>query len=71
LGHQLDLPPSLALEVPERKATHIDHRQQILTYLGFQKFDDTAHAHLTTWLHQQARQGLLPDALFQQANSTC
>jgi len=67
LGHQLDLPPSLALEVPERKATYIDHRQQILTYLGFQKFDDTAHAHFTTWLHQQARQGLLPDALFQQA----
>ena len=27
----------------------------------------TAHAQLTTWLHQQARQGLLPDALFQQA----
>ena len=67
VGHQLDLPPSLALEVPARKATYIDHRQQILTYLGFQKFDDTAHAHLTTWLHQQAGQGLLPDALFQQA----
>jgi hypothetical protein len=32
-----------------------------------QKFDDTAHAPLTTWLHQQARQGLLPDALLQQA----
>ena len=62
-----DLPPSLALDVPERKATYTDHRQQILTYLGFQKFDDTAHTQLTTWLHQQAQQGLLPGALFPQA----
>jgi uncharacterized protein DUF4158 len=26
LGQQLDLPPSLAVEVPERKATYTDHR---------------------------------------------
>ena len=67
LGHQLDLPPSLAIEVPDRKATYTEHRQHILTYLGFQKFDDAAHAQLATWLQQHARQGLLPDALFQQA----
>jgi hypothetical protein len=67
VGQQLGLPPSLALDVPERKATYTDHRQQILTYLDFQKFDDTAHAQLTTWLHQQAQQGVLPDALFPQA----
>jgi TnpA family transposase len=67
VGHQLGLPPSLVLDVPERKATYTEHRQQILTYLGFQKFDETAHAQLLIWLYQQGRQGLLPDALFQQA----
>jgi Domain of unknown function (DUF4158) len=67
LGPQLDLPPSLALEVPDRKATYTEYRQHILTYLGFQKFDDAAHAQLATWLQQHARQGLLPEALFQQA----
>lgn len=67
LGHQLDLPPSLAIEVPDRKATYTEHRQHILTYLGFQKFDDAAHTQLAIWLQQHARQGLLPDALFQQA----
>jgi hypothetical protein len=67
LGHQLDLPPSLAIEVPDRKATYTEHRQHILTSLGFQKFDDAAHAHLAPWLQQHARQGLLPDTLFQQA----
>ena len=58
LGPQLDLPPSLALEVPDRKATYTEYRQHILTYLGFQKFDDAAHAQLATWLQQHARQGL-------------
>src|SRR5262249_22275034 len=67
LGHQLDLPPSLAIEVPDRQATYTEHRQHILTYLGLQKFDDAAHTQLATWLQQHAWQGLLPDALFQQA----
>ena len=35
LGQQLDLPPSLGVEVPERKATYTDHRQNIMAYLGF------------------------------------
>jgi len=39
---QLGLPPSLAVAVPERKATYTDHRYNIMTYLGFQKFDDQA-----------------------------
>jgi hypothetical protein len=67
LGRQLDLPPSLALEVPDRKATYTEYRQHILTYLGFQRFDDAAHTQLTTWLQQHARQALLPETLFQQA----
>ena len=66
LGQQLDLPPSLAVEVPERKATYTDHRQNIMTYLGFQRFDDQAQAQLETRIEQQARLGTLPDALFRQ-----
>jgi hypothetical protein len=50
LGQQLDLPPSLAVEVPERKATYTDHRQNIMTYLGFQRFDDQAQQQLETWI---------------------
>lgn len=67
LGRQLDLPPSLAIEVPERKATYTDHRQNIMEYLGFQRFDENAQEQLETWIEQQARLGVLPDALFQQA----
>jgi TnpA family transposase len=69
VGQQLDLPPSLAVEVPERKATYTDHRQNIMTYLGFQRFDDHAQAQLETWIEQQARLGTLPEALFQQAET--
>jgi hypothetical protein len=63
LGQQLDLPPSLAVEVPERKATYTDHRQHIMTYLGFQRFDDNAHEQLETWIEQQARLGIFPNEL--------
>jgi hypothetical protein len=52
LGHQIDLPPSLTIEVPGRKATYTEHRQHILTYLGFQKFDEAAHTQLASWLQQ-------------------
>jgi TnpA family transposase len=69
LGQQLDLPPSLAVEVPEREATALEHRQNVLKHLGFQRFDPSAHAHLTTWIEQQARRGTLPDTLFQQAEN--
>ena len=61
--------PSLAVEVPERKATYTDHRQNIMAYLGFQRFDDHAQEQLETWIEQQARLGMLPDALFQKAEN--
>lgn len=66
LGQQLDLPPSLAIDVPERKATYTDHRQTIMQYRGFQKLDENAQEQLETWIEQQARLGSLPDELFQQ-----
>ena len=69
MGPQLGLPPSLVVEVPERQATYTDHRHTIMTYLGFQKFDDHAQAQLEAWIEQEARRGALPDALFQQAET--
>ena len=69
LGQQLDLPPSLTVEVPEREATYSEHRQNVLKHLGFQRFDPSAHAQLAAWIDQQARRGTLPDALFQQAEN--
>src|SRR5262245_19011028 len=69
LGLQLDLPPALAVAVPERKATYTDHRHNILTYLGFQKFDAQAQAQLEAWIEHEARRGMLPDALFQQVEN--
>jgi hypothetical protein len=66
LGQQLALPPALVVAVPERKATYTEHRHHIMTYLGFQPFDDQAHAQLEAWIEHEARRGMLPDALFQQ-----
>ena len=67
LGQQLALPPSLAIEVPERKSTYAEHRKNILKYLGFQRFDEDFQSKLEIWLEQQARLGLLPEELFQKA----
>jgi TnpA family transposase len=67
LNSQLDLPPSLTIQVPEREATYLEHRRNILDYLAFRKFDDAAQEQLLTWLEEQARQGFLPADLFPQA----
>lgn len=67
LGQQLDLPPSLTVEVPEREATYLEHRQHVLKHLGFQRFDQIAQEQFATWIERQAQLGVLPDALFQQA----
>ena len=67
LSSQLDLPPALTVEVPEREATLLEHRNNILKYLGFRRFDDKVEADLDSWVEAQARQGLLPDELFHRA----
>ena len=53
------------VDVPARKATYTEHRYNIMTYLGFQKFDDQAQAQLEAMIEHEAQRGMLPDALFQ------
>ena len=67
LGQQLDLPPSLTVQLPEREATYLEHRQNVLRYLGFRRFGEAEQHQLETWLRQKTLAGILPDALFQQA----
>ena len=69
LGKQLNLPPSLGIQLPEREATYLEHRKKLLIYLGFTKFDENAQSKLEGWLIAQAQQGQLPDDLFQKAES--
>lgn len=64
LNSQLDLPPSLTINTPDRDATSSEQRKNILSYLGFSKYDDKAQSRLRTWLAKQAEQGFLPDDLF-------
>ena len=69
LNRQLDLPPSLTIQAPERKATYTEYRRGILEHLGFQRFDESAQERLQTWLKEKATQDALPDDLFNQAES--
>jgi hypothetical protein len=69
LNRQLDLAPSLTIQVPEREATYLEHRKTVLNYLGFQKFDESVQEQLQIWLEERVKQGVLLDALFQQAES--
>jgi len=69
LNSQLDLPPSLTIQVPNREATFLEHHKNILTYLGFRRSDDAAQAELNDWIAQQAQQGVLPNELFHQAET--
>ncbi len=67
INHQLDLPPSLSVQVPDREATYLEHRKKILNYLGFARFDETAQVQLQDWLQQRSEQGELPSELFHKA----
>jgi hypothetical protein len=67
LNGQLELPPSLVIQVPNREATYIKHRRNILRYLRFRKYDEQVELKLNTWLEQQAHQGELPDELLQKS----
>lgn len=67
LGKQLNLPPSLTIQLPERKATIVEHRHNILQHLGYRRFGETEQKQLEAWLQQEAQSGSLPDVLFQQA----
>jgi TnpA family transposase len=69
LTGQLVLPPILTIAEPEREATVLEHRQNILCYLGFQRFDDARQVQLQAWLEERATQGVLPEALFQRAEA--
>jgi TnpA family transposase len=69
LNGQMDLPPSLTIQIPEREATYLEHRRNILDYLEFRKFDDVVQGQLQTWLEEQARQGFLPTELFRRAEN--
>ena len=67
LGQQLELPPYLNVQLPEREATYLEHRQNVLQYLGFRRFGEVEQQQLEIWLGQKTLLGILPDALFQQA----
>ncbi len=67
LNGQLDLPPSIAVKAPKREATYLEQRKNILGYLEFQRFDESVQEQLQVWLEERAKQGVLPDELFQQA----
>lgn len=67
LNSQLDLPPVLTIEVSDRKATYSEQRNNIMSYLGFQKYDDAIQEQLEVWLRERTQAGQLPNQLFQEA----
>jgi hypothetical protein len=67
LNTQLALPPSLSIAIPKREATFSEQRKNILSYLGFQKYNESTQEKLGLWLKEQASEGRLPNELFLRA----
>ncbi|HPO40858.1 MAG TPA: Tn3 family transposase [Bacteroidales bacterium] len=67
LNGQLGLSPSITVKLPDREATYIEYRKNILNHLGFRKFDADAQAVLQEWLERHSGQGVIPDDLFKRA----
>ncbi len=70
VGRQLGLAPSLFITPPDRPATMTEHAQRIREYLGYQPFDDDAHARLKQLLKERAADGCVPASLLALAVST-
>jgi len=67
LSKQIDLPPTLRLEEPERDTTEYDHQQRIREYLNYHVYDEKIEAELSAWLANRAIEGMLPEELYQKA----
>ncbi len=64
----LELPPTLhSLSEPERDTTEYDYQQRIRQHLNFHEYDEKVETELSSWLAQRAIEGILPEALYQQA----
>ena len=62
LAQQLTLPAPLTVTLAARAATTVEHRQAILSYLGYRRYDDAANAALEAWLARESESGDLPKA---------
>ena len=69
LNMQLGLPANLTVEISTRKATTSMYHRNILSHLGFNKFDDAAQKQLESWVLLKVKQGKLPDELFAEAQA--
>ena len=57
LCRQLDLPPVLFVNPPQREATDLEHEHRIRDYLGFRPFDQTVQDQLERSVQALAEQG--------------
>jgi TnpA family transposase len=60
LSKQLSLLPALNFAAPEREATWLEHRKNILEYLDFHVFDTEKRAEMLKWIENKATEGFLP-----------
>lgn len=69
LNKQLNLEPTMIVSYPKREATWIEQRKSILSYLGFNKFDEKAKVNLSTWIRKKAAVGVTPKSLVKEAEA--
>src|SRR5450755_472535 len=67
LSRQLNLPPTLFINEPERHATESEYQARLRQYLGYRSFDQEAQQSLTNWLEARATEGMLPSDLLERA----
>src|SRR5262249_41945615 len=67
LCRQLNLPPVLFVNPPQREATDLEHERRIRDYLGFRPFDQAAQDRLERAVHALAEQGHSVTEVFRRA----
>ncbi len=67
INRQLQLPPTLSLQAPERNATEIEHRERVREHLRYQPFETSAQSLLEELLRSRVAAGALSGDLIEAA----
>ncbi|MEM1119176.1 MAG: DUF4158 domain-containing protein [Bacteroidota bacterium] len=69
LNKQLGLPIDLSATISTRKATYSNYHNNILSYLGFQKFDESVENQLSIWHRKKWNKGFCQTIYFYWLNN--
>ena len=64
LSNQLKLPPTLKVVIPSRESTYLKQKNDVITYLGFEKFSSNHQKKLVEYISLLPYKHVLPNGTY-------